>query len=274
MYSKNKADPKEKAFEKVLITTFRGGRRRAAVLLDTAATGILIFLALYLLALSKLRNGVIAFAAALLAFSGACAIIMIVRRERFSSHRERLLCEARRQARRLDMMLAPEKVFERIEVSEGEYLHRSTDRLSSDDVAAAVKTAGLPLTIITFAEPTDAAAELIKLSCGRIRLVSPEERLGQELPELFPVTDEEAKKTTVAMHGGCLKKASLKKGVIALTKERAVKYAAVGAGLYAMSFIVRYALYYRIIACIAMSIGAWVFAAERLAKIRTGTGAG
>ena len=128
-------------------------------------------------------------------------------------------------------MLEPEKLFDRIVPREGEFIHRRTDSLTSDDIAEAVKKAGLPVTIVTLAEPTNAASELIKLSCGQIETVSAQERAGAQLCSLFPVSEEEAKKTAVAMNGGCLKRFSLKKSVFALTRERALKYAAVGAGL-------------------------------------------
>ncbi len=256
----------KKAFEKVVRITFHGGRRRVAVLFDTLALSGLLLLALYLLALSELKNGARAFACASLAFTGIAAVLRFIMRGRFAVHRQKLLREARRNARRLRVMLEPEKLFDRIVPREGEFIHRRTDSLTSDDIAEAVKQAGLPVTIVTLAEPTNAASELIKLSCGQIETVSAQERAGAQLCSLFPVSEEEAKKTAVAMNGGCLKRFSLKKSVFALTRERALKYAAVGAGLYACSFFVKYALYYRIAASLALCIGAGVFAFEGLKK--------
>ena len=195
----------------------------------------------------------------------AALIWAFIRRELYARHRKKLLSSAEKSAARLKFLLEPERLFDLIRPSDGVFVHRGTDRLSAADIADAARACGRDVTIVTAARPTETAAELIRLS-GGVTLVTPEEHIGKSLCEVYPVTKEERNKAAAAELRGSRRRASFKESVLALSKERALKYFSVGAGLYLFSFFVRYAIYYRVIASISISLGAIVFAGSRLKR--------
>ena len=256
----------KKNLQRIIRTKFRGGRRIPAVVFDSAFMGLILFAASYITVRPHIKNTAVSVAVSLFVFAGTVCVLIVIRRERFLRYERRLKREALEDVLRMKLMLDPERLLSLVHETSSVFVFRGTDTIGSDDIRAAVCNKGLPVTIVSEALPTKTAAEMIKLSGGRVKLVNAEEHLGIALSEVYSVAPGEIEDAIIAKHSDSIKKISFSKDVFRLTKDRAVRYLGVGAGLFALSFVMRYTLYFRLMASLCMSLGAGFFAAEEIKK--------
>ena len=249
------ADDNRKKIEKICRTTFRGGRRAFAFAADTAALSAAVFGGLWLSVRPRFANRTAALFAVTAAFLTVAAAYCAVRRERYARHVKKLMSEAENDAAKAKLLLDPEAAYSGIEDSPGVRVYRGTDTLTADDARRLAEGCGNGLTIVTFAEPTDRAKELMAAMPAGVKAVTPLEYLGVEAKALCPVTRKEAEAALLQKHAGLLEKPDVR-GLFALTRERAFKYFSVGAGLILLSFLAGSKLYFRSMAFVCFCIGA------------------
>lgn len=261
-----KINENKKALRRIYIRRHRRGRRALAYWLDFAFTAIIVLLALYLFVRPHFRNRIAAEAVTVVCGAMALCIYRIVDVELLRRSVKKLREETRREVSMSRLLLDPDGLFGRIPKEKGIYIVKSLEAVTADDVKAALGASGDAVTIVTFAKPTEAAKRLIECSGAEVSFTAPHEYLGLDPLRLYPANEEEIDAAIIKKHGGLLKKPRITRAVFALTRERAVKYLAVGAGLLLFSFFARYAVYYRILASLSLSVGAYVFAAEEIKK--------
>ena len=261
-----KINEKKKALRRIYVRRHRGGRRALAYWLDFTFTAVIVLLALYLCVRPHFRNRVAAEALTVVCGALALCIYRIVDGELLRRSVKKLREETRREISMSRLLLDPDGLFDRITCEKGVFTVKSLEAVTSDDVKAALGTGGDAITIVTFAKPTEAAMRLIECSRAEVSFIAPHDYLGLDPEKLFPAGEEDIDAAIIKKYGSLLKKPHITKAVFALTRERAIKYLAVGAGLMLFSLFARYAVYYRILASLSLSVGAYVFAAEELKK--------
>lgn len=261
-----KSSETQKQLKRIYRYSFRKGRSVTASFLDHAFLSAIIFFALYIAVRPNMVNGVIARIITFICCIVVLLIWFIADRERFSRHVCRLRADTANELYRTKLILDPEPFLSQIEAEANVFIHHCTDLLTTDDIKLALEIFGDSVTIVSAAEPTSRARDIINRLGGRIKLISPEDFSGRKLSDVYTVEDDEIDSVIISKHERITKKPSLKKGLFTLSKERAFKYIAVGAALFAYSFFVRYSMYFRIMASVTLSLGAMVFTADEVRR--------
>lgn len=243
----------------------RGGRRRAAFIFDAAFLWLIAAFAVYIAVRTRLKNR----AAALLA-AGAIIIeafaLWLAADRKLLARRERAFRErARREAAEAKLRLEPSPVLLKA-CEAGAVVSDKTDVLTCDDLRLLLPRAfdgAEGLTLVSFAKPTEAAEEFLSALPYEVKLVSPCEFLGKTQEELAPVSDDETDGFIIRKYG-LKKRPRIKAGLLALSRERAAKYAAAGFGLMLLSLFMRYSLLYRLMGSLTLSLSAGIFAIEAM----------
>lgn len=255
----------EKAAERIIRRSFRGGKSLLAFCFDAVFFGLLCLFALYIAVRPHFLSASAARLVSVLIFAAGAALASAIRERRYMRFRSRLIGEAAALAARNKLMKDPDEVLDRAERVGSAAVFRGTDSVTADDIRRIIKNKSLPLKIVTFAEPTKKAAELLRLFDG-VMLTDPFTALGEDPVKLTTVSAAEIGAALRSKYGAQTKKPSFSLAMFALTKERALKYAALGGGLMLLSPFTGYALYYRVIASVAISLGAAVFLYEAAVK--------
>ena len=258
-----------KTAERLIRIDFRGGKSILALCFDTLFMCLLCMLALYAAVRPHFKSASIARLICILVFAAGFALVCAIRAKRFEKHRRKLLLEAAREAARAKLIKTPETVLAMVKPDKNTVVFHGTDSITADDLRRMMQTNDPPLKIVTFAEPTKKASELLGLY-ESVEVTDPFSALKAEPEELTEADDAEIGAAIKAKYGSAVKKPSLSLAVFALTKERALKYLALGGGLMLLSMLTRYAVYYRVIASAAMSLGAAVFIYEAAVKKEKG----
>lgn len=249
-----------KALERVLKKSFRGGRLAPAAFMDALFSCLILVSAVYVTIRPHYKNLSAALLTAGSVTASAVLVLLVIRRERYYRHVERERNKARIQLIDMKMLGSPEKLFDDLDLRENEFLFRGTDALTADDIRELISEHGMPLRVVTLAEPTEKAGRLIECRSEEIDIVPAQERSKSGLEHLYPVTEREIDEHIVRNRMRSKRKTSLPSELFRLTRERAFKYLAVGAGLFVFSFFARYTLYFRLVSSICLSIGAGAFA--------------
>ena len=228
--------------------------------LDSLLIGAAVLAALYLAVRphfeSRLASAFISAACGVMVFIAVRAIDG----ERYSRHEKRMRTEAEAEIRSIKLLLSPEAALKALPMNGNACFSGSAEGLDADELIGFLNSHERPLTIIAVSKPTENAERLINTLDG-IEVV-PIEKCGADLRAVYPVSETEIDEYIIKKHGELLKKPRISGALFALTKERAIKYLAVGAALMLLSFFVRYAVYYRLIASLTLGIGSYVFAAD------------
>ena len=260
-------DSKKRTLDKIFRITFRGGRGLPAFVFDSFFFGAASLLALYLCVRPQFKNRPAAVFVTAVCGLLLFLIVLVIDRERFARHVKRMREKAAEDLLLRKAFFLSEELFKDIK-DEGVYKAISAEALTADDVIRAVREFGDGAVIVTLAKPTEAAKALLDSMDG-ISVVTPFGYLSREPSEMITVNESEIDAEIIRTHRKTIKKPSLPKGLFELSKERAVKYFALGAALLLMSFFVRYSLYFRIISSVVLSLGAGVFAFDELKRAQT-----
>ncbi len=257
---------KKRILDSICRLSFHNGKRAFAVVFDAVFIWAIVFASIRVTLAPSIRNGIAAWLAAAFFTLTLFFTARVVQRERFVRHRLKLRLEAR-EALALSMAERdPERILKLIPKEKGVAVSLKTDILTTDDVYSAVRENGLPLTIVTFAKPTEKAAQTAQRYGGALRIVPPQEMLGIGIEKLCPVTEQEIDDEVIRTHRELIERRGLKEIFLAVSRKRAVKYLLVGAGLYLFSFIMGRGLYYRIIASVSVTAGGIMLALDAAGK--------
>lgn len=248
-------DNRINSLKRIYIRSFRRGRSSAAYFFDSVIVWSAVFVGVYLAVRPRVPSRPAAVFLSLACVLLCLALRSIAARELLSRHIKKLRKSAGKELSEIKLMKEPDRLFGMLPGSAQAVL--KTDLLTADDIKGMDGK-----TVITLAEPTDKAKKLID-ALG-IKLVLPQEYLGVDLSEVFPVTESETDEYLIRKYSNLIKKPSLPKSLLSFSRARAVKFLATGAGLLIMSFFMRYSLYYRLAASLVISIGFTVLCADAL----------
>ncbi|MCR5808022.1 MAG: hypothetical protein K6G56_00515 [Clostridiales bacterium] len=258
----NRNTDEKSRVKRMILITFRGGRRAPAYYFDSVFMLAATFLILYLCAAGRLKSREAA--AVFAAFS--CGMLLVsklgIDRERLKRHERKLRLSAENAVRERRLTLDPSLL--RAKAGSDVFLIPKADELTADDLLEAVRERGLPLTVLTAAEPTKRARSLAASLGEKLNIVTPAEYFGEELKELIPVSEEETDSELAAEYGALVKKPGFDISRFGLRGGRAAKYAAVGAALMALSFFTRYPLYFRLTSSVCLGLAAVFFASKTI----------
>lgn len=254
----------EKA-NKICVILHRGGRRRAAYLFDTAFIMLMVFAALYIAARARQQSRASSLLTSSAASLAVFAIYRIVDGELLKRKTRKLRLKARNEAAKRKLLLAPEKALDMIEKSDSVRVFPNIDTITADELRGVIGRAESPLTVASFAKPTEMAKELLD-ALDNVRLVSPLELIEKTAEELVPVTENDIDRELIIKYGRLIRKPALPSGLFRITKERAGKYAAVGSGLMLLSLFMRYSIWFRLMGSISLSLAAAFFAFDTIKK--------
>lgn len=236
-----------------------------ACLFDTAFLLSAAFITLYLCARGRIKSRAVS-----LVFAAAALGILLVGktafdRKRYLRHKEKLRQKAEAEARAIKLMTEP-GLLSGLPLEEGVAVIEKTDILTADDILDAVKKHGLPLVAVTPALPTERARAVLGGFGGKVRIRTPEEHFKDEIKKLIPVSEQETDDAIIKKYGRLTRRPKLDLSVFRLTRDRAAKYALVGAGLTALSFFSRFALYFRLTASVCLALAALFFGMRSLKR--------
>lgn len=251
--------------KRIYRVSFRGGRRLPAFIFDCFFLCSASFFGIYLAVRPHFKNRTAAGVISSTVLALAVLVFIAVRRMLFERHVERMRRSAREEVFSAKLLMEPgiEKLLSSSDPSV--FVSRSVDALSADEVKEAYLTREKPVTVVAFAEPTDAAKKLIAELSG-LTVKTPLEHFGREKLGFITVDESETDAHLLRKHSGICAGPRFRKELFVLKRERAAKYVLLGAALMLMSFFMRYAVYYRTVASIVLSIGASVFAADAFKK--------
>ncbi|MBO4563276.1 MAG: hypothetical protein J5772_06670 [Clostridia bacterium] len=264
-----KSDKRAGELNRLFRITFRKGRRRAAFVIDTAFAFLILVLVLWIIVRPHFKNRTAAALVTASSFSIILCSCIIIDRERYARHIVKLEMEARLRAAETKLLLDPSPALDEIHRTDRLKVFRGADSLTADDLLLLIKECEYPLTVVTAAAPTEKARSVMAALPGKVEVVSPAQRLGERIFELYPVSREEAEEAIIKEHSELLKKPDIK-AVFALTRERAFRYFSVGAGLLLLSFFVKRGLYFRAVASICFGLGGAAAIRDAAAK-KSGT---
>lgn len=252
-----------KRLKKAYLKSFRRGKSGGAHLFDTLFLGLILFAALCVCVRTRLSNGTVAWAVTLVCSAAGVCLWKAAENALFEKHVRRLREETRRELAEIQLMLAGDGLWESISVDESTFVSRSAESLTADDVAKAASLTGSPVTIVTLAEPTARARRLLDALGSGIAIKSPIEFLGGKaaLPEIGETEIDEA-----IIRRFLRPKKRRKTSIFKPGSERAVKFLAVSAGLFLLSYFVRYPLWFRAAASLTSGLGGALFTAEMIKK--------
>lgn len=255
---------KKRLLSHIAFVSFHHGKRRFAVAFDSIFIWTVILLAVRITLIPYVRIRAAAWIASAFFTLTFFFICRVVQRERFVRHKLKMRSDAREAAALFKARFDPDRLYALIKPQKGVVAAAKTDLLSADDITEAVRENGLPLKLVTLAEPTEKAAALIERSDNGISIVSPQEHLGIALEILYPVSEEEIDDEIIRSHREMNEKRSLGEIFLTVSRKRAVKYLLVGGGLFLFSFFMHHRLYYRLIACVSASAGGFMLFLEEL----------
>ena len=254
----------ERRLRAVYKKSFRRGRGALAYAFDLCFALLTAAFALYICIRPHFESR-----AAARLVTGICLALLAViwkaaENELFIRHIKRLRGRKKEQISKARLTVRMYERFLSREEGPGVYVSRSVESLSADEVITALKTRSLPVTVISCAEPTEKAAELINALGNEVRFkkLTPPESAWQ----CEEVTESDTDAALIMEHSS--KKLVGIKGILKLPRGRAFTYFSIAAGLFALSFITRYALYYRLTASISAGIGGLIFLWESAKKER------
>lgn len=205
---------------------------------------------LYILIRPHMGSRTVSAAAALLAFASAAFVYAAIRKELFSRYVRDRYAWAEKGSKKLALLLR----LDSLDAPPGARLCRSSEALTADDVLEAVRESPNGAVIISAAEPTARAEALLKTLGGRVKLIPAEEYFADEM-ENHRVSDEEIASFIISQRRRRPRRLSARE-FRASFRTRPGAYLALGAGLFAMSFITRHALYFRVVSWLCASAGA------------------
>lgn len=257
----------EKSFETLVFREAHGGRSRFAAASDRVLTALFCAFGLYLAVRPRLVNRAACLFCTALVLAAGLAFAAYFGKRISLKTRARLIEEGKALARETKLSLDPEPIFARLRGRAGILLIERTELFTADDIRAVLSgMSGSGLKVVSPAKPT-AGAEALMRAAGMDYLPA-SEALGGEYALFLPVSHAEAVSAALIKYRSKYEKKRRAGRLWALPRERAVKFFSVGAGLMLMSLIMRYSLYYRLAGSLALSLGAWFFAAERLKRDR------
>ena len=253
---------KKRQLRAVYRISFNNGKRRFAVVFDAVFIWAIILLSLRIALIPRIKASAPAWCAAAFLTAALFLLWRLIDRERFTRHKLKLRVEAKAAAAKRKAERSPERLYSLIEPERGVAVIRKTDLLTADDIVAAIRENGLPVKIVTLAEPTEKAKGMIAGSNDYITLLTPQEHTGTELDELYPVTENETDDEIISSHASLIERRSFKEIFLAVSRQRAVKYLLVGGGLFLFSFVMGRRLYYRMLAALSAGAGSIMLAIE------------
>ncbi|MCR5610932.1 MAG: hypothetical protein K6F68_03770 [Clostridiales bacterium] len=251
--------------KRIYRTSFRGGRRLPAFVFDSVFLCAASFFGVYLAVRPHFRNRTAAAAISVIVLSLAVLVFIAVRRFLFERHVEKMRREAEDELFGLKLIMEPELDSLLSPHDPSVYISRSIDALTADEVKNAYLACEKPVTVIAFAEPTEAAKKLLG-SLSDIAVKTPVEYFGRERLGFVKAGESEIDAQIIKKHGGICKRPALRKELFKISKERASKYLLLGFALMLMSFFMRFAVYYRTAASVILGVGTAVFALDAYKK--------
>ena len=252
----------EKA-ERLIEERARGSRTRFASAMDAIALALIAGGALYLAVRPRFMNRAAALFVTAVCLVLAALTAAAVTREARIKRAAAIRRELKEKLLRAKLCQDPGRLEKELERVSGACFVPKAEELTSDDVLEAYRKFGTEARIVTFAQPTGRALELIKL-LGIRPPAKPFEALDVGPEEFACVTEEETDRAALALFQK--QKRPRLRGLPKLLHERAFKFILLGAALYALSFAVRYQLTYRIFALLALGIGGAFSAGDRLKR--------
>ena len=253
MESRSPRDETEIKLNKVYKRSFRRGRGALACAFDTGFALFTSAFALYICVRPRFKSSSAAWLVTLICLAAAALLWKAAEKELFARHVKRLRLKKKKQIA-LAKMLAEGAAFEGGKAEPGKYYARSIEALTADDVLAALRSGQKPVTIVSAAEPTKKAKELISSFAGAVRLEKA--KLLSPSSPMPPVTEEETDEAVLWEYPA--RKRPVFKELSELARERPFMYFCLAGGLFVLSFFVRYALYFRLMASAAAGTGSAV----------------
>ncbi|MBO6061442.1 MAG: hypothetical protein J6P98_04925 [Clostridia bacterium] len=263
MFDINGDNEIQKRADKLLTKNCRGGKNALAATFDAVILAVIAGSILYITVRPHFANRTAAVS--------VTAICLILAGLVCRSLSQEILLRKKTKARRIikeelagiKLMLNEEAIIDMLPKNGSIFFIGSCEEFGSDQVLKAYARFGSKAQIVCFGEPDEGAKKTMRL-LGMNEAKKPNELLRKSTSDLAFVSEKELDTAIVSLYGSenRMRARELKR----IVHERAFKFIALGAGLFALSYVSGYAIWYRAAATVCMGMGSAVMASEAIRR--------